>query len=49
MNNIEYSVRNILSNWKGWNWDTQNYPLRKEEADVIIEALQKENNKEEDE
>ena len=50
MGNIEYSVRNILSNWKNWNWDTSNYPLRKEEAAVIMEALQKsDENKEKNE
>ena len=33
--------KGVLSNLKGFaQWDSNNYPLRKEEADVIIEALE---------
>lgn len=46
---IEYSVRNILSNWKNWDWDTSNYPLRKEEANEIIKVLSKDDEEEETE
>ena len=34
-------LREVLTNIKGWDFEVQNYPLRGEEAQLLIEAGEK--------
>ena len=33
--------RSVLTNLKNWNFECNNYPLRQDEAEVLIRALER--------